>query len=76
MTDAPARPTPAAAVPDAPLVPDSIELDVPVGGRVLVCSDLHLAREASTASTAASTELAQTVESLRRCLLLSETVSA
>src|SRR5947207_1584981 len=45
-----------------PLVPDLVEVAVPVGGRVLACSDLHLAREATTASTAAATELAQTVE--------------
>src|SRR3954464_7125268 len=53
------EPMPAEAVP---LVPDLVEVAVPVGGRVLVCSDLHLAREATTASTAAATELAQPVE--------------
>src|SRR5205085_3112882 len=44
-------------------VPDRLDIHVPVGGRVLVASDLHLARAATTASTLAATELAQTVES-------------
>jgi len=47
----------------AVLVPDLIEVHVPVGGRVLVVSDIHLARESTTASIFAATELAQTVES-------------
>src|SRR5204863_8877899 len=51
------------AVPAPPLVPDLAEVNVPVGGRVLVVSDIHLARETTTASTFAATELAQTVES-------------
>src|SRR4051794_31647470 len=49
---------------EAPLpVPDAVEVDVPTGARVLVVSDLHLAREPATASLTASAELAQTVES-------------
>jgi lysylphosphatidylglycerol synthetase-like protein (DUF2156 family)/UDP-2,3-diacylglucosamine pyrophosphatase LpxH len=47
----------------APLVPDLVEVDVATGGRVIVVSDLHLARETTAASVAAATELAQTVES-------------
>jgi lysylphosphatidylglycerol synthetase-like protein (DUF2156 family)/UDP-2,3-diacylglucosamine pyrophosphatase LpxH len=45
------------------LTPDSLEIPVPVGGRVLVVSDLHLGKEATTASTLATTEVAQAVES-------------
>ena len=45
------------------LVPDRVEVEVPVGARVLVVSDIHLAREPTTASTFAAAELARTVES-------------
>src|SRR5947208_12541938 len=55
--------SPPAMTETAVLVPDLIEVHVPVGGRVLVVSDIHLARESTTASIFAATELAQTVES-------------
>ena len=39
-----------------------LDVDVPVGGRVLVVSDLHLTSEATAASTVATTEVAQTID--------------
>lgn len=64
MTATEAEPTPVATPEATPvLVPDLVEVDVPTGARVLVVSDLHLAREPTAASTAAATELAQTMES-------------
>ena len=42
-----------------PLVPDVVEIDVPVGGRVLVVSGLQLERDATPASLSATVELAQ-----------------
>ncbi|MDQ1393624.1 MAG: lysyl-tRNA synthetase, class, partial [Acidimicrobiaceae bacterium] len=42
--------------------PDLLPVDVPLGGRVLVISDLHLGAVATPTSTAATTELARAVE--------------
>lgn len=50
-------------VAPAPLVPDEILVDVPVGGRVLIVSDLQLERDPTPSSTSASVELALTVAS-------------
>src|SRR3954466_6058444 len=41
-------------------VPDTVDADVPTGARVMVVSDLYLAREPAIASLTASAELAQT----------------
>src|SRR4051812_30543199 len=49
---------------DCPMpVPHTVDADVPTRARVMVFSDLHLAREPAIASLTASAELAQTVES-------------
>ena len=44
------------------LVPDLIEVPVPVGGRVLVASDLHLSANADATSERVAAELARTVQ--------------
>ncbi|MDQ1441269.1 MAG: lysyl-tRNA synthetase, class [Acidimicrobiaceae bacterium] len=44
------------------LGPDLVPVEVPLGGRVLVIGDLHLGATATPVSTAASTELARTIE--------------
>ena len=46
----------------APTVPDLVPVDVPVGGRVLVVSDLLLTREATVTSTLATNEVAQVID--------------
>ncbi len=43
-------------------LPDLVTLTVPVGGRVLVVSELQLTKEATTASTLASTSVAQAID--------------
>jgi lysylphosphatidylglycerol synthetase-like protein (DUF2156 family) len=43
-------------------VPDLVQADVPVGGRVLVVSDLLLTRVATVTSTLATTEVAQVID--------------
>ncbi|MCU4183204.1 phosphatidylglycerol lysyltransferase domain-containing protein [Acidiferrimicrobium sp. IK] len=61
MTDpSPAAPT-AADRADAALAA-VIEIDVPVGGRALVLSDLHLGRDPSAAMSAAVLEVVQAIE--------------
>jgi lysylphosphatidylglycerol synthetase-like protein (DUF2156 family) len=45
-----------------PAVPDVLLVEVPLGGRVLVVSDLHLGPNATPTSTAAGTELAQAID--------------
>ncbi|HEX3542029.1 MAG TPA: phosphatidylglycerol lysyltransferase domain-containing protein [Acidimicrobiales bacterium] len=45
-----------------PAVPDLLAVDVPVGGRVLVVSDLHLGRYTTSTSATATAELAQAVD--------------
>src|SRR5580704_13743336 len=45
-----------------PAVPDLLALEVPLGGRVLVISDLHLGPVATAPSTAATTEVARAIE--------------
>ncbi len=59
MTD-PAAPSPAPAPPIA--VAPVAEIDVPVGGRILVLSDLHLDRDPSPALSAAVLEVVQAIE--------------
>jgi hypothetical protein len=49
-------------VTEAPLVPDELRIEVPIGGRALMVSDLQLEREASTASTSVAAELALAVQ--------------
>jgi hypothetical protein len=41
---------------------DLVTVSVPVGGRVLVVSELHLTREATAASTLAATQVAQAID--------------
>src|SRR5579872_2229232 len=43
-------------------VADLLPVEVPLGGRVLVISDLHLGPVATPTSTTATTELAQTID--------------
>jgi lysylphosphatidylglycerol synthetase-like protein (DUF2156 family) len=43
-------------------IPDRLEVEVPVGGRVLVAADLHLARAPSAAVVANGNELAAAIE--------------
>jgi lysylphosphatidylglycerol synthetase-like protein (DUF2156 family) len=43
-------------------VPDLLPVDIPVGGRVLVVSDLLLTKEATVTSTLATTEVAQAID--------------
>ncbi|HET6873151.1 MAG TPA: phosphatidylglycerol lysyltransferase domain-containing protein [Acidimicrobiales bacterium] len=43
-------------------VPDLLHVDVPVGGRVMVVADLHLAKDPSPGQLAAASELAATIE--------------
>jgi hypothetical protein len=45
-----------------PAVPDVLLVEVPLGGRVLVVSDLHLGPAATATSTAATKELAQAID--------------
>src|SRR5580704_16092311 len=45
-----------------PAVPDLLALEVPLGGRVLVISDLHLGPVATAPSIAATTEVARAIE--------------
>jgi len=54
----------AEVVPAVPEVPDVVALGVPVGGRVIVMSDLHMGQKATTASEGATAELARAVEGL------------
>jgi lysylphosphatidylglycerol synthetase-like protein (DUF2156 family) len=42
--------------------PDVVDVDVPVGGRVLVVSDLLLEKDATAASTSATTDLATAID--------------
>jgi lysylphosphatidylglycerol synthetase-like protein (DUF2156 family) len=42
-------------------IPDLLDVEVPVGGRVLIVSDLHLGKDASPAQLAASGDLADAV---------------
>jgi lysylphosphatidylglycerol synthetase-like protein (DUF2156 family)/UDP-2,3-diacylglucosamine pyrophosphatase LpxH len=44
------------------LVPDQLEVAVPAGGKVLICSDLHLGPSATAGSTATSAEVARAIE--------------
>ncbi|HEY4375645.1 MAG TPA: phosphatidylglycerol lysyltransferase domain-containing protein, partial [Acidimicrobiales bacterium] len=44
------------------LVPDLLEINVPVGSRILVASDLHLAQNADPSSEQVAAELARAVE--------------
>jgi len=46
----------------APEVADLVELCVPVGGRVMVMSDLHLGQKATSASESTTAELARAIE--------------
>ncbi|MCU1353905.1 MAG: hypothetical protein JWM05_3114 [Acidimicrobiales bacterium] len=46
-----------------PLVPDLLEIDVPVGSRVIVASDLHLGQSADESSEQVAAELARAIES-------------
>ncbi|MCU1453820.1 MAG: hypothetical protein JWN46_1966 [Acidimicrobiales bacterium] len=48
---------------EEPLVPDLIEVQVPVGGRVVVASDLHLGQNATPSSEQVAAELARAIES-------------
>ena len=43
-------------------IPDVLEVEVPVGGRMMVMADLHLARDPEPAELAASVELATNIE--------------
>ena len=43
-------------------VPDTVEIEVPIGGRVLVVSDLVLEKDATAASSSATTELATAID--------------
>jgi lysylphosphatidylglycerol synthetase-like protein (DUF2156 family) len=43
-------------------LPDLLQVDVPVGGRVMVVADLHLTKDPSPGQLAASGELAATIE--------------
>ncbi|MDP9073408.1 MAG: hypothetical protein M3N98_04370, partial [Actinomycetota bacterium] len=45
-----------------PAAADLLEVEVPVGGRVLVVGDLHLPAQATATTTLATTELAQTID--------------
>lgn len=47
---------------DDPLVPDSVAVEIPRHGRVLVVSDLHLVAPAGSASTAATEALAAAID--------------
>src|SRR5919206_1551198 len=47
----------------ASIVTDVLEVDLPTGSRALVVSDLHLEKDASQASTSATSELARVLES-------------
>ncbi|HEY0399625.1 MAG TPA: metallophosphoesterase, partial [Acidimicrobiia bacterium] len=47
---------------DVPEVRDHLDVEVPLGGRVLVVSDMHLAAPSTTASRHASRELALALE--------------
>ncbi len=48
--------------PPPPEIPDLVTVDIPVGGRVLVLSDLHLTKDPSGGQTAALTEVAQSID--------------
>lgn len=52
----------ASAQSDEPLVPDSLAVDVPLGGRVMVLSDLHLGQRSSDDSDAVTAELARHID--------------
>ncbi|HSS09198.1 MAG TPA: hypothetical protein VLL25_04900, partial [Acidimicrobiales bacterium] len=45
------------------LIPDLLEVPVPVGGRALIVSELHLTGSANAGSTLATTQVAQAIES-------------
>jgi len=60
---APGDRSPGPTAPEGVLVPELLEVEVPVGARVLVVSDLHLQAESTPASAAAAAELSQTLGS-------------